>query len=247
MNSRRRLAIALGVILPNAPIVSAQPGAAHAATWSSIATSPYSDRDHIRAWNQGKEALQRALKPGQSKESFRQTLRNMGYAVTAVNFDTPDYVEWEIVKGNYTYELRMDFDDGKSSEVNVTPNVWRAGTTQRALLGRKVAENGPGDARFRDREYEADWTQGEQALRRALEPGQSKNFYRDELKKLGYLITATNYDQPGYVEWEIVKDNQSYEIQIDFAGAKGSRVRIERNMWRADATERALESSPATK
>jgi hypothetical protein len=40
-----------------------------------------------------------------------------------VNADRPDYVEYEIVKGNDTYEVQIDIDknSGKATRVDVAP------------------------------------------------------------------------------------------------------------------------------
>jgi hypothetical protein len=59
----------------------------------------------------------------------------MGWKVTSVNYDKPDYVEYEIVKGNDTYEVQIDFDknSGKATKVDVAPNMWAAEATNRAL------------------------------------------------------------------------------------------------------------------
>jgi hypothetical protein len=110
------------------------------------------------------------------------------------------------------------------------------------MQGKKVAAAGKGDARFSDRDRRAGWGKGEEALERALKPGQDKDFYRKELEKMGYRITATNYDKPDYVEWEVVKGDQSYEVQFDMAGGKATKVDVTTNMWQAEATDRALDN-----
>jgi hypothetical protein len=114
------------------------------------------------------------------------------------------------------------------------------------MQGKKVAAAGKGDARFSDRDRRAGWAKGEEALERALKPGHDKDFYRKELERMGYKITATNYDKPDYVEWEIVKGDQSYEVQLDMASGKATKVDVATNMWQADATDRALDNNRAT-
>ena len=49
----------------------------------------YSDRDR----------LQTALKTGEPRNFYRHELKNMGWQITPVNYDNPEYVEYEIVKG----------------------------------------------------------------------------------------------------------------------------------------------------
>jgi hypothetical protein len=34
----------------------------------------------------------------------------MGWTITAVNKDKPDYAEWEIVKGDQSYEVQLNFE-----------------------------------------------------------------------------------------------------------------------------------------
>ena len=59
----------------------------------------------------------------------------MGYKVTSVNADKPDYVEYEIIKGTDTWEVQIDFDknSGKATKVDVTANLWQADATDKAL------------------------------------------------------------------------------------------------------------------
>jgi hypothetical protein len=102
-----------------------------------------------------------------------------------------------------------------------------------------------GDKRYSDRDRMSNWDQGKKQLEQALKTGLDKNAYRQQLEKLGYKITAVNYDDPDYVEYEVVKGNQSYEVQIDFNKdtRRASKVEIETNMWKAEATERALQTA----
>ncbi|MGZ9184303.1 MAG: hypothetical protein ACXW6R_06325, partial [Candidatus Binatia bacterium] len=53
-------------------------------------------------------------------------------------------------------------------------------------------------------------------LEQALKTGESEDFYRREPGKLGWKVISVNYDKPDYCEYEIVKGNDSFEVQIDF-------------------------------
>jgi hypothetical protein len=66
----------------------------------------------------------------------------MGYKVTAVNADRADYVEYEIVKGDDTYEVQIDFDKNtrKANKIDVAPNLWQAEATDKALSQREKRE-----------------------------------------------------------------------------------------------------------
>ena len=79
-------------------------------------------------------------------------------------------------------------------------------------------------------------------LEQALKTGEEKSFYRRELEKMGWKITSVNHDKPDYVEYEIVKGDDSYEVQIDFDknSKKASKVDVAMNAWKTDATKQAL-------
>ncbi len=59
----------------------------------------------------------------------------MGWKITSVNSDKPDYAEWEIVKADHSYEVQLDFDKTthKATKIDVTTNMWQAEATERAL------------------------------------------------------------------------------------------------------------------
>ena len=59
----------------------------------------------------------------------------MGYTITSTNYDTPDYVEYEIVKGDQTYEVQIDVDDetGNATDVEVEANLWKTNPTEAAV------------------------------------------------------------------------------------------------------------------
>ena len=66
---------------------------------------------------------------------------------------------------------------------------------------------------------------------------------------MGWKITSVNHDKPDYVEYEIVKGDQSYEVQIDFDknSRKGIKVDVAANAWKADATKKALNQRQASR
>jgi hypothetical protein len=225
------------------------PQLASAQRSETLPTTPagrYSDRDRSVEWNKQKEVLQQNLKLGETKDFYRKELEKAGWLITAVNSDKADYAEWEIVKGDQSYEVQIDFDKGnKASKIDVAANMWKADSTKKALKGTKVAAMGRGDARFSDRNRRADYTKGEEQLEQALKIGQDKDFYRRELEKMGWKITSVNSDKPDYAEWEIVKADHSYEVQLDFdkTTRKATKIDVATNMWQAEATERAIEAN----
>ncbi len=235
-------ALLTGMLVLSPQLASAQ---------APITTTPgrYSDRDRSADWNKQKQVLQQNLKLGEAKDFYRKELEKAGWLISAVNSDKADYVEWEIVKGEQSYEVQIDFDKGnKASKIDVATNMWKADATKKALKGTKVAAMGRGDARFSDRDRRADYTKGEEQLEQALKIGQDKDVYRRELEKMGWKITSVNSDKPDYAEWEIVKADHSYEVQLDFdkTTRKATKIDVTTNMWQAEATERALDAGGRT-
>src|SRR4030095_3101573 len=112
------------------------------ATVPSVAAddnSKYSDRDRMKSSKDDKEKLEKALKTGETKDFYRRELEKMGWQITSVNYDKPDYLEYEIVKGDDSYEVQIDFDknSNKATKVDVTTNVWKTDETERALKNKK--------------------------------------------------------------------------------------------------------------
>lgn len=207
----------------------------------------YSDRDRKGAWETSEKELEQALKPGHERDYYRKQLEKVGFQITSVNYDKPDYVEYEVVKGDQTYEVQIDFDKSanKATKVDVAMNIYKADTTKQVLQGRKVkAGASKENARFSDRDRRDTGEKAEKQLEQALKTGEDKNFYKKQLEKMGWKVTSVNYDKPDYVEYEIVKGNDTYEVQIDFDknSGKATKVDVAPNMWAAEATNRALEA-----
>src|SRR5690606_22512236 len=79
-----------------------------------------------KRWEISSDELEKALGIGHDKAYYRQSLEKMGYAITAKNYDQPDYLEYEVVKNGDSYEVQVDFENGKSDAIDVTVNMWRA-------------------------------------------------------------------------------------------------------------------------
>jgi len=235
------LIFAAALIAP-APLLAADGTAKKAET----DRSRYSDRDQRKNYEDEEQKLEQALKPGQNKNFYRRELEKMGYQITSVNYDKPDYAEYEIVKGNNSYEAQIDFDkSGKATKIDIAPNLWRTDATKAALRGKKVASpKGPiaNPDRYSDRDRRKAYDSEEDKLEKALKPGESKQSYRSQLEKMGYKITSVNADKSDYVEYEIVKGTDTYEVQIDFDknSSKATKVDVTSNLWQADATDKAL-------
>jgi uncharacterized protein YmfQ (DUF2313 family) len=210
--------------------------------------SRFSDRDRMKTTKDAEDRLEQALKTGEEKPFFRRELEKMGWKITAINYDKPDYLEYEIVKADDSYEVQIDFDKNshKATKVDVTQNVWKADATERALKDSKNIDfpkrTTTNPERFSDRHRMKTAKTAEEKLEKALKTGEEKDFYRRELEKMGWKITAINYDKPEYLEYEIVKGQDTYEVQIDFDtnSHKATKVDVTLNAWKADATKQAL-------
>jgi uncharacterized protein YmfQ (DUF2313 family) len=208
----------------------------------------YSDRDRMKNAKNEEDQLERALKTGETKEFYRRELEKMGWMITSVNYDKPDYLEYEIVKGNDSYEVQIDFDknSNKATKVDVALNAWQAEATDKALKDKKKVaypnKTTTNPERYSDRDRMKTAKSSEEKLEQALKTGETKDFYRRELEKMGWKVTSVNYDKPDYLEYEIVKGDDSYEVQIDFDknSNKATKVDVALNAWKADATKQAL-------
>jgi hypothetical protein len=80
-----------------------------------------------------------------------------------------------------------------------------------------------------------------------LKTGEGKDFYRRQLEKMGWKVTSVNYDKPDYIEYEIVKGNDSYEVQVDIDknSNKATKVDVVTNVWQTESTENALKQTQA--
>ena len=215
---------------------------------------PYSDRDQTKASSNEKDALEKALKVEQNKDFYRQQLEKIGYHITSVNYDKPDYLEYEVVKGKNSYEVQIDMDEKTkmSKKVDVTANAWKTEATERALKDPSAKVEYPkstteNPSRYSDRDRSKTAKSEKDRMEKALKVGEGKDYYKQEIEKMGYKITSVNKDKPDYVEYEVVKGTDSYEVQIDFdKGGKAKKIDVANNVWKADATERALKGSSDT-
>ena len=227
-------------------------------TWLVLATAApaadkvnrYSDRDRMKTAKDSEDKLEKALKTGETKDFYRRELEKMGWQITSVNYDKPDYLEYEIVKGDDSYEVQIDFDknNNKATKVDVTTNVWKTDATERALKDRKKVaypnRTTTNPERYSDRDRIKASKDSKDSLEKALKTGETKQFYRRELEKMGWKVTSVNYDKPDYVEYEIVKGDDTYEVQIDIDknSKKATKVDVTTNAWKTDATKQALKS-----
>lgn len=206
----------------------------------------YSDRARMKDWSSEKDMLASQLKAGASKADYMKAISDAGFTITSINADKPDYLEYEVVKGTNSFEVQIDMDKktNMGTKIDVDHNLWRADATKEAIRsGRAVAATKalPNGHAYSDRANAKKWTSEKDKLEQALGNGKDLASYKAELKKMGYQITSTNDKEKDYVEYEVVKGNDTYEVQIDLdAAGKGKKVDVAANMWHSDATDKAL-------
>lgn len=203
------------------------------------------DSDSDEAWERGQAQLQQALKPGQPAGAYRQKLEELEYLITSVNYNNDDYLEYEIVKDNQTYEVQIDVDDDtrKATEIDIAQNVWKTDATERALSWAD-GDDRDGDKMTRGYQYsDRDRSRTDQMVKEleALPVGRDKQFYKQELKKRGYEITKINTDDQDELELEAVKGNHSLALNVEFDEDSGRSTEVEASTlwWESEATQKA--------
>src|SRR5262245_13088183 len=168
--------VAFGAIVLTGPVVSAM--GADDKTISN--PEMYSDRDRSKSLKGEKEKLEQALKTGEDKDFYRRELEKMGWMITSVNYDKPDYLEYEIVKGKDTFEVQIDLDkqSHKSTKIDVTSNIWKTDATKQALKNnKKVAypsRTTANPTRYSDRDRMKSAKNDKEKLEQALKTGEEK-------------------------------------------------------------------------
>ncbi len=106
----------------------------HAGTLVVDANGRYSDRRNMQGWTDEKDRLEKSLPLNLKAADYRSKLESMGYKVTAVNESDKDAIEYEIAKGENSYEVQIDLDErtGMAKKINVTSNLWEADATDKA-------------------------------------------------------------------------------------------------------------------
>ncbi len=233
-------------------------GAAQAAdTTTTVPSARMTDRQMSKSGNMKaeREQLQKKLRVGKTRADYEKILKDNGYRISAINKDDKDYLEYEVVKAGNSYEVQMDFKNGatQASKVEVESNMWRAESTERMLKDEKYQHAGAMTAdpsgRYSDRRYMKGWTDEKDRLEKALPKNLKPAEYRSKLEALGYKVTAVNDREKDYVEYEIAKGENSYEVQIDLDPRTGlsKKIDVTSNLWEAEGTERATDRAAEMK
>jgi hypothetical protein len=208
-------------------------------------------------WNQGQAELQKNLSPGQPADVYRRKLEDMGYKVTSVNYDKPDYLEYEVVKSDQTWEVQIDVDQDthRATKVDVVQNLWKTDATKAALEdSKRVAANEEsgyhGDRRaaeMRNNQYsDRDRTSTSQLVKEieGLPVGHDKQYYKEALRKHGFNIARVDKDDTDEMMLEAVKDGRSVKVDIGFDEDTGKSTKVDASsLWaESEATTRTREA-----
>ncbi|MFT7401772.1 MAG: hypothetical protein ACI83N_001366 [Hydrogenophaga sp.] len=215
------------------------------------------DRQMARSGNMqaDRDQLEQKLRAGTARADYQKILRDNGYRISAINEDKNDYLEYEVVKAGTSYEVRIDFDNGatRATKIEVEPNMWRAAGTERMMKDGNYMPTAPlvvdPSGRYSDRRYMQGWTDEKDRLQKALPMNLKPADYRSKIEGMGYKVTAVNDRERDYVEYEIVKGENSYEVQIDLDTRTGMarKVDVTSNLWEAEATDRATDRAKEMK
>jgi uncharacterized protein YmfQ (DUF2313 family) len=216
------------------------------------ATSESSER-----WNQAQAELQRNLAPGQPADIYRRKLEELGYKVTSVNYDKPEYVEYEVVKGDQTWEVQIDVDDNthRATKVDIVANAWKTDATKQEIKRNKqmatgnepTYSEGHRTAAIRNNQYsDRDRTTTDQLVKEleGLPVGHDKQFYKEVLHKQGYDISRIDKDETDELKLEAVKNGYSVKMDIAFGEDTGRSTKIDASsLWaESESTTRAREA-----
>lgn len=212
-------------------------------------------RDRREAMKGEKDQLEEKLRVVKNRADYAKVLESNGYRIASINADKKDYLEYEVVKGDHSYEVQLDFDKGSAlaTKIDVATNLWRADATKRMMkdaeykhAGALVADK---DGRYSDRRYMKGWTDEKARLEKALPPNLKIAEYKSKIVKQGYKVTAVNVRGKDYVEYEIAKGKNSYEVQIDIdpKTGLGTKVDVTSNLWEAEATDKATDKATEKK
>lgn len=195
------------------------------------------------------DRLEEMLRAAQNRADYARILESNGYRISAVNQDKKDYLEYEVVKGDRSYEVQLDFKNGatRASKIDVANNMWRADSTERMLKDSNYKHPGPlvadREGRYSDSRYMKAWNDEKDRLEKALPPNLKVSEYKSKIESMGYKITSVNDRDPGHVEYEIARGDNSYEVKIDVdPGTQMAKdIDVTSNLWEADSTDRATD------
>ncbi len=217
-------------------------------------------------WNQAQAELQKDLPPGMPADFYKRKLGDLGYQVTSTNYNKPDYLEYEIVKGDQTWEVQINIneDTRKATSVDIAQNLWKTSETKAAL--ERNSSSARADTATSTKEGTSASESRRQALRNnrysdrdrastdqlvreieAMPIGRDKQFYKDTLHKEGFDITKINKDDTDKLALEAVKHGNSVKMDVDFDEDTGRSTKVDASsLWaESESTSRARKAQDA--
>jgi hypothetical protein len=197
-----------------------------------------------------REQLAAHLRAASNRAELDRLLVSSGFRISAVNEDNRDELEYEVVRGQNSYEVQVAFANGSTArptQIEVVSNLWQADTTERMLQDPSFRPPGAmavdPQGRYSDRRYLKNWTDEKDRLEKALPANLKVREYRSKLEALGYQVTAVNDRELNHWEFEIVRGDNSYEVQIDVdpTSQMAREIDVTSNLWEVDATEAATD------
>jgi hypothetical protein len=213
--------------------------------------------DGNERWHQGLAELQKNLPPGQPADVYHKKLEELGYEITSTNYNKPDYLEYEVVKGDQAWEVQIDVDDAthKATKVDVVRNMWKTDATKQALEHNERMAGGDESTyserhrpvAMRGNQYsDRDRSTTSQLVKEieALPLGRDKQFYKDALRKRGFEISRVDKDADDELYLEAVKNGHSVKVDIDFDEDTGKSTKIDASsLWaESESTTRTREA-----
>lgn len=221
-------------------------------------------------WHQGQADLQKNLPPGQPADVYRKKMEDLGYKVTATDDKKANFEEYELVKGDQTWKVKINVDDSthKATKVNVTSNMWKsdatkqelerpkstAGSTPSSSTMRNTAADRNEQYRARDRatadrneQYSArDRATSDQLINelKSLPVERDKQFYKEALRQRGYDIARVDKDEKDELELEAVKNGHSVKMDVAFNSDTGKSTKVDASsLWaESESTSRTREA-----
>lgn len=201
-------------------------------------------------WHQGQADLQKNLPPGQPADIYRKKIEDLGYKVTATNDKKAGYEEYELVKGDQTWKVKINVDESthKATKVNVTSNMWKSATTKEELeRAKSTAASTPSSSARRKEQYSArDHATNDQLISelKSLPVERDKQFYKEALRQHGYDIARIDKDEKDELELEAVKNGHSVKMEVEFNENTGKSTKVEASsLWaESESTTRTREA-----
>jgi hypothetical protein len=185
-------------------------------------------------WSEGEARLEERLQPGKAPAAYRQELRDLGYTITSTNYDTPNYVEYEVVKGDRTYEVQIDVDSytGNATNIEIEANLWKTNRTQARMNFNEsmAALDDPNYIMVITPLYTVDTrqrTELEKMVRdlERIPTGLSKGSYSNALEERGYRVLDST-QKNDRTQFRVAKNGREALVHVRFDEDTGKAEQV---------------------